>query len=102
MKQFSDCAAPLLAILLFVCGPGTVCEQQPASNGPATLDFTDVKPESVGFSSERWERLHSSVRFTETGARPDGSCPGLQRFVRRCQAHHARTVSTGQFADVMT
>jgi hypothetical protein len=59
MKQFSDCAVTLLAIPLSVCGPATVCPQQPASSGPATFDFTVVKPESVGFSSERLERLRS-------------------------------------------
>jgi CubicO group peptidase (beta-lactamase class C family) len=64
MKQFSDCAVTLLAILLFVCGPETVCAQQPASNGPATFDFTVAKPESVGFSSERLERLHTLMQQT--------------------------------------
>jgi CubicO group peptidase (beta-lactamase class C family) len=49
-------------VILSVCGPIAMTAQQVPSNGPATLDFTLVKPESVGFSSERLERLHALMQ----------------------------------------
>ena len=61
-KQFSRHLAVLLAILMLACPPVETLAQQAASNGPATFDFTVVKPESVGFSSERLERLHTLMQ----------------------------------------
>ncbi len=60
-------AALALLILLAACGTQQVWAQQSAkngatSNGPATFDFTVAKPESVGFSSERLERLHALMQ----------------------------------------
>src|SRR5215471_5461529 len=43
----------------------TAQRSQPAPTGsPATVDMTVVKPESVGFSSERLERLHALMEQT--------------------------------------
>jgi CubicO group peptidase (beta-lactamase class C family) len=40
-------------------------QQQPSQGtGPAAIDMTVVKPETVGFSSERLERLHSLMQQT--------------------------------------
>src|SRR6185369_13092380 len=64
MKQFPDRAVLSLAILLVVCGTGTAFAQQPPSIAPVAFDFTVVKPESVGFSSERVERLHALMQQT--------------------------------------
>src|SRR5262245_25303173 len=64
MKQFSDLVVRLLVILLIVSASGAAFGQQPASSSPATFDFTVVKPESVGFSSERLERLHTLMQQT--------------------------------------
>ena len=64
-------AALALLILLAACGTQQVWAQQSAkngakSNGPATFDFTVAKPESVGFSSERLERLHALMQQNPT------------------------------------
>ncbi len=50
----------LLAGVVIAIGIGTASAQQPAAR-PA-VDMTPVKPESVGFSSERLERLHSYIQ----------------------------------------
>ncbi len=47
-------ASGLLALLV-----GPLCAQQPARH---TLDLTVNKPETVGFSSERLERLHALMQ----------------------------------------
>lgn len=52
-------AATLLACLT-CAAPAALRAQQAA--GPAQLDMTPVSPESVGFSSERLERLHSFLQ----------------------------------------
>ena len=46
--------------LLFRIGPINGNAQQPALPAPTSpaIDMTPVKPESVGFSAERLERLH--------------------------------------------
>src|SRR5262249_48417222 len=49
-------------IFLMIGIPVELSSQQAASTGPATFDFTVVKPESVGFSSERLERLHALMQ----------------------------------------
>ena len=59
----------LFAALALTLGLQTVRAQQPKPSPPAplpvsahhALDFTPVKPESVGFSSERLENLHSLI-----------------------------------------
>jgi len=57
-------AALSTAALLFIPGAAQTRAQQPAANGSATFDMTLAKPESVGFSSERLERLHSLMQQT--------------------------------------
>jgi CubicO group peptidase (beta-lactamase class C family) len=52
----------LIIVLLFACAPAQIRAQQSANNGPASLDLSLVKPESVGFSSERLERLHALMQ----------------------------------------
>ncbi|HXY00615.1 MAG TPA: serine hydrolase domain-containing protein [Candidatus Limnocylindrales bacterium] len=52
----------LIAVLLFNFAPPRIRAQQPASNAPATLDLSLAKPESVGFSYERLERLHTLMQ----------------------------------------
>jgi CubicO group peptidase (beta-lactamase class C family) len=59
---FSGCLSYWIAALLFACTPAQICAQQSANNGPASLDVSLVKPESVGFSSERLERLHALMQ----------------------------------------
>jgi CubicO group peptidase (beta-lactamase class C family) len=51
--------ASALIALLFTAGPFTGRAQQPA---PPAIDMTPVKPESVGFSPERLERLHAAIQ----------------------------------------
>ncbi|MGH9643902.1 MAG: serine hydrolase domain-containing protein, partial [Terriglobales bacterium] len=52
-----------LAAALLLAFTGTqVLAQQSSSNGPAALDIAPVKPEVVGFSSERLERLHALMQ----------------------------------------
>jgi CubicO group peptidase (beta-lactamase class C family) len=48
-----------LGLLLSALVTPVTNAQRPASNGPASFDFSPVKPESEGFSSERLERLHA-------------------------------------------
>jgi len=50
-------SALIAAILTF--GLPAVCSQQPT---PPALDLTPVQPESVGFSTERLNRLHSYIQ----------------------------------------
>jgi CubicO group peptidase (beta-lactamase class C family) len=48
-------------VVTFALGLGAAGAQQPAA---PQIDMTPVKPESVGFSSERLERLHSFIQAT--------------------------------------
>jgi len=58
----SHYAAALAFVVFLAVGAAQVFGQQPANNGPATLDMTLAKPESVGFSSERLERIHALMQ----------------------------------------
>jgi len=58
----SHYAAALAFVVFLAVGAAQVFGQQAANNGPATLDMTLAKPESVGFSSERLERLHALMQ----------------------------------------
>jgi CubicO group peptidase (beta-lactamase class C family) len=51
--------ASALIALFFTASPLTGNAQQPT---PPAIDITPVKPESVGFSSERLERLHAAIQ----------------------------------------
>ncbi len=63
MKVRTSCyAAALLGVLLLAGGAARVPGQQTGGDGPATIDMTVVKPEVVGFSSERLERLHALMQ----------------------------------------
>src|ERR1700741_4509622 len=55
-------AVALGCVLYLAAGAARVVGQQGASNGPAAIDMTVVKPETVGFSSERLERLHALMQ----------------------------------------
>ena len=50
----------VLPVVLFAIAPFAAPAQQSAA--PATVDMTPVQPESVGFSSERLERLHTFIQ----------------------------------------
>jgi CubicO group peptidase (beta-lactamase class C family) len=55
-------ALALLGVVLLAVSAARVEGQQPAGNGPATIDMTLAKPETVGFSPERLERLHTLMQ----------------------------------------
>ena len=50
------------AVVFLTLGLAPLLAQQGPGNGPAVIDLTVVKPESVGFSSERLERLHALMQ----------------------------------------
>jgi CubicO group peptidase (beta-lactamase class C family) len=58
----SQHAVALLGVLFLASGASRVAGQEAADNGPASIDMTLAKPESVGFSSERLERLHALMQ----------------------------------------
>jgi CubicO group peptidase (beta-lactamase class C family) len=55
-------AVALLGVLFLASRGAKVMGQQPATNGPATVDMTLAKPEAEGFSPERLERLHALMQ----------------------------------------
>jgi CubicO group peptidase (beta-lactamase class C family) len=57
-----DYLRALVAIVFLACCAARGDGQQAAVKGPATLDMTLAKPEAVGFSSERLERLHALMQ----------------------------------------
>jgi CubicO group peptidase (beta-lactamase class C family) len=62
IKRISRLALAVTASLNLVCGEATTKAQQLVSSGLANFDFTLVKPESVGFSSERLAHLHALMQ----------------------------------------
>jgi len=52
----------LLVVLFVTSEAARVAGHQAAGNGPANIDMTLAKPETVGFSSERLERLHELMQ----------------------------------------
>ncbi len=58
-RQIANTARIALAVIILLLAAHTSPAQQPA---PAKLDLTPVKPESVGFSAERLERLHALMQ----------------------------------------
>jgi CubicO group peptidase (beta-lactamase class C family) len=54
--------AVLGAAVFLAFGVTQVLAQQSSSNGPVTVDVSPAKPETVGFSSERLERLHALMQ----------------------------------------
>ena len=59
IARLTSCALVLLAGMLFASGARQARAQQSASKTP---DLSVTKPESVGFSSERLERLHALMQ----------------------------------------
>jgi len=57
--RLSRFALSLLAGLLFVAGAPQTQAQQANKKAP---DFAENKPEALGFSSERLERLHAAMQ----------------------------------------
>src|ERR1017187_3692602 len=76
IQQFGNISRILLGSAALVLGAAPLLAQQPAAQnaqpqpahaqqpGRHALDMTLVKPESVGFSSERLERLHALMQQT--------------------------------------
>src|ERR1035437_8729407 len=69
--RFGNASRVLVACSVLTLGTFPVVSQQPAVQntrpqpaGRHTLDMTLVKPELVGFSSERLERLHALMQQT--------------------------------------
>jgi CubicO group peptidase (beta-lactamase class C family) len=60
-KRFANSAQALLALLM-VWGASQAQGPNPAVKTAGTLDLSLSKPESVGFSSERLERLHALLQ----------------------------------------
>src|SRR5271154_3705153 len=60
-SRFAERVA-LLGVVLLAVGAARVAGQQTAANGPAIIDMTLAKPETVGFSPERLERLHTLMQ----------------------------------------
>jgi len=83
----------LAAIALVVC-IGTASAQQPASH---TLDLTLAKPETVGFSSQRLERLHTLMQQAVDGKHISGAVTLLARHgkVVDYRAYGTRDMASG-------
>ena len=60
IDRFAFTARLILAGIAFSLGVTSSLAQQPQT--PHTLDLTVVKPETVGFSSDRLERLHALMQ----------------------------------------
>lgn len=60
--RLSNSSRTLLAILLVAFGAAQAQARKPAVKPARTLDLSVSKPESVGFSSERLERLHALMQ----------------------------------------
>ncbi|HUA13766.1 MAG TPA: serine hydrolase domain-containing protein [Verrucomicrobiae bacterium] len=61
MKPTRIANAPGIALFILL-GLGTAVPSRAQKSSPKPLDLTPVKPESVGFSSERLERLHKLIQ----------------------------------------
>ena len=60
----SSAARVAIVSATLICSAGLVSSQQQPSVSRPTLDLNVVKPENVGFSSERLERLHALMQQT--------------------------------------
>ncbi len=61
-KLVAKRARKLPVTLFLLCFAIPTLAQEPAATGSATFDFTLNKPESLGFSSQRLERLHTLMQ----------------------------------------
>jgi CubicO group peptidase (beta-lactamase class C family) len=64
IKHGPNCVCGFVAILLIASGAAPARAQKPAANTTRTLVLSLAKPESVGFSSQRLERLHALMQQT--------------------------------------
>ncbi len=90
-------APVLLALMLSALGAVRALSQKPAAKSATSVDLPLAKPESVGFSSERLERLHALMqRVTENKAIP-GAVTILARHgkVIDYRAYGLRDVASG-------
>ena len=55
-------ALSVVAFLSFASVSSQLLAQETSNKGPANIDLSLVKPKSVGFSSERLERLHALMQ----------------------------------------
>jgi CubicO group peptidase (beta-lactamase class C family) len=76
-RPTSSLSAALLTSVLFLATPFANSAQN--GGGSASMDMTVVKPESVGFSSERLERLHELMKQTVDQKRLPGAVTVLAR-----------------------
>ena len=68
----------LAAATLLTFGVPASHAQQPAASAP-TVDMTPVQPESLGFSAQRLERLHTAIQDEITNKRLAGAVTILAR-----------------------
>jgi len=61
-RQLSVSTTWLIAVLLIASGAAQAKDRKPAVASAGTLDLSLSSPESVGFSSERLERLHALMQ----------------------------------------
>src|SRR6516162_2166955 len=66
IKRFATGVCVAIACFALVGGVSPVCAQDTRTQQAArpTLDLTVVRPETVGFSSERLENLHALMQRT--------------------------------------
>jgi CubicO group peptidase (beta-lactamase class C family) len=77
--RLSNSSQALLAVLLIAFGAAQAQSQKPAVKTAGTLDLSLTKPESVGFSSERLERLHALMQ----GVVDQKQIPGIVTILAR-------------------
>jgi CubicO group peptidase (beta-lactamase class C family) len=90
-------AMALLSVLFLADGALPVVGQQATSNGPATVDMTLAKPETLGFSAERLERLHALMQDVVDGKQLPGTVTLLARHgkVVDYRTYGVRDVASG-------
>jgi len=95
--RLANLVRTLLAVLLIVFGAAQAQGQKPAVKTAGTLDLSLNKPESVGFSSERLERLHALMQ----GFVDQKQIPGIVTILARhgkvfdCRAYGQRDMASG-------
>jgi hypothetical protein len=84
VNRFVFAARIVLTSTALILGSPTSPAQQPQKQQIArhTLDLTVVKPETVGFSSERLERLHALMQQVVDKKQTPESSPSLPATAR--------------------
>jgi CubicO group peptidase (beta-lactamase class C family) len=77
--RLSNSAQTVLAVLVLAFGAAQAQGQKPVAKTEGTLDLSLSKPESVGFSSERLERLHALLQ----GVVEQKQIPGIVTILAR-------------------